>query len=125
MAAAASGLRSPDDSPRPLGGGSPGPGPATLAGSAPGGDEGGGDAPTPEGGGAGGGMSNMLGTAMQTVMKTEVMMTQMARQFPAAAPSLLSAQQGMRQAVEGIRAALRQITTSPGQPEPPAPNIGG
>lgn len=83
------------------------------------------EAATPQGGGAGGGMSGMLGTALQTVMKTEVMMTQMARQFPAAAPSLLSAQEGMRTAVNGIRAALRQILTSPGQPEPPAPNIGG
>lgn len=83
------------------------------------------EAATPQGGGAGGGMSGMLGTALQTVMKTEVMMTQMARQFPAAAPSLLSAQEGMRTAVSGIRAALRQILASPGQPEPPAPNIGG
>ena len=92
---------------------------------APGGEGGPEEAPTPEGGGAGGGMSGMLGTALQTVMKTEVMMTSMARQFPAAAPSLLSAQEGMRQAVNGIRAALRQIMTSPGQPEPPAPAIGG
>ena len=67
----------------------------------------------------------MLGTALQTVMKTEVMMTAMARQFPAAAPSLEAAQNGMRQAVDALRAAMRQILTSPGQPEPPAPNIGG
>ena len=123
MAAGPTGLRSPDDTPRPPGG--TGPGPATLAGMAPGGEEGPTEAATPQGGGAGGGMSGMLGTALQQVMKTEVMMTQMARQFPAAAPSLLSAQEGMRQAVNGIRAALRQILTSPGQPEPPAPNIGG
>ena len=123
MATGPSGLRSPDDAPRPPGGTAPGP--AALAGMAPGGEGGPEEAPTPEGGGAGGGMSGMLGTALQTVMKTEVMMTSMARQFPAAAPSLLSAQEGMRQAVNGIRAALRQIMTSPGQPEPPAPAIGG
>lgn len=70
-------------------------------------------------------MNAMLGTALQTVMKTEAMMTSMAKQFPAAAPSLLAAQNGMRAAIDGIRAALRQIMTSPGQPEPPAPNIGG
>ena len=125
MAAGPTGLRSPDDTPRPPGG--TGPGPATLAGMAPGGGEGGpeGEAATPEGGGAGGGMQKMLGTALQTVMKTEVMLTPMARQFPAAAPALLSAQEGMRQAVNGIRAALRQVLTNPGQPEPPPPNIGG
>lgn len=123
MASGPTGLRSPDDTPSPPGGTSPGP--ATLAGMAPGGGGGPEEAATPQGGGAGGGMSGMLGTALQTVMKTEAMMTQMARQFPAAAPSLLSAQEGMRQAVNGIRAALRQILTSPGQPEPPAPNIGG
>ena len=125
MAAGPSGLRSPDDSPSPPGGTSPGP--STLAGTAPGGDDsqGAGDPATPQGGGAGGGMSNMLGSALQAVMQTEVMMTQMGRQFPAAAPSLLSAQQGLRQASDGMRAALRQILTSPGQPEPPAPNIGG
>ena len=67
----------------------------------------------------------MLGTALQTVQKAEVMLTPMARQFPAAAPSLLAAQEGMRQAINGIQAALKQIMTSPGQPEPPAPNIGG
>lgn len=80
---------------------------------------------TPEGGGAGGGMSAQLGTALQTANKMELQMTTMARQFPAASPSLLSAKEGITQAIEGIRAALRQILTSPGQPEPPAPNIGG
>src|SRR5215470_13904380 len=109
MATGPSGLRSPDDAPRPPGGTAPGP--ATLAGMAPGGEGGPGEPPTPQGGGAGGGMTAMLGTALQTVQKTELMMTQMARQFPAAAPSLLSAQQGIRQAVDGIRAALRQIMT--------------
>ena len=124
MAAGPSGLRSPDDTPRPPGG--TGPGPATLAGMAPGGEEGGqGEPPTPQGGGAGGGMQGMLGTALQTIMKTEVMLTSMSRQFPAAAPSLLSAQEGIRQAVNGIRAALRQVLANPGQPEPPAPNLGG
>lgn len=124
MAAGPTGLRSPDDTPNPPSGGA-GPGPATLAGTVPGGEGGPEEAPTPQGGGAGGGMQAMLGTALQTVMKTEVMLTPMARQFPAAAPSLLSAQEGVSQAVKGIRAALRQIMMSPGQPEPPAPNIGG
>ena len=124
MAAGPTGLRSPDDTPRPPQG--TGPGPSQLAGMAPGGEEGESEeAPTPQGGGAGGGMQAMLGTALQTVQKAEVMLTPMARQFPAAAPSLLSAQEGMRTAVNGIRAALRQIMMSPGQPEPPSPNIGG
>jgi hypothetical protein len=70
-------------------------------------------------------MTAMLGQALQTVMKTEVTMTQLARQFPAAAPSLESARTGLRQAIDGLRAATRQIMTSPGQPEPPAPTIGG
>lgn len=123
MAAGPSGLRSPDDTPSPPGGTAPGP--ATLAGMAPGGEGGPQEAPTPEGGGAGGGMQKMLGTALQTIMQTEVMLVPMARQFPAAAPSLLAAQEGVRQAVNGIRNALRQIMMSPGQPEPPAPTIGG
>ena len=123
MAAGPTGLRSPGDTPNPP---SPGPGPAVLAGMASGGEEGGPqEAPTPLGGGAGGGMQAMLGTALQTVQKAEVMLTPMARQFPAAAPSLLAAQEGFRQAINGIQAALKQIMTSPGQPEPPAPNIGG
>jgi len=67
----------------------------------------------------------MLGQALQVVQKTEIQMAQIARQFPAAAPSLLSAQQGIRQAVTGMRAALKQIMTSPGQSEPQAPAIGG
>lgn len=121
MAAGPSGgLQSPSDT--PTGGPDPGPGPATLAGMTPGGQ---GEPPSPQGGGAGGGMTKMLGTAMQTLKQSEMMMTQMARQFPAASPSLLSAQEGIRQAVKGIQAALGQIMTSPGQPEPPAPAIGG
>ena len=117
---APSGLRSPDDTPSPPQGTAPGP--ATLAGIGEGSP---GEPPTPEGGGAGGGMSAMLGSALQTVMKMELQMTQLARQFPAAAPSLDSAKEGLRQAVNGLRAATRQVMTSPGQPEPPAPNIGG
>jgi hypothetical protein len=66
-----------------------------------------------------------LGKALNTIQEAEITMTQMARQFPAASPSLLDAQKGIRQAVTGIKAALRQIMTSPGQPEPPAPAIGG
>lgn len=70
-------------------------------------------------------MSAMLGQAVQRVMQTELMLTDMARQFPAAAPSLRSAVEGLRQAGSGLRAALRQIVTNPGQPEPPAPALGG
>jgi len=119
---APSGLRSPDDTPSPPGGTAPGP--ATLAGMT-GGEGSPGEPPTPEGGGAGGGMTAMLGQALQTVMKMELQMTQLARQFPAAAPPLDSAREGLRQAVNGLRAATRQVMTSPGQPEPPAPTIGG
>src|SRR5215471_13970858 len=122
MAAAGSGLRSPDDTPNPPRGTAPGP--ATLAGMA--GDEGGPEAtPPPPPGQQGGGAMGMLGTALNTLQQAEITMTQMARQFPAASPSLLDAQKGIRQGVDGIRAALRQIMTSPGQPEPPAPTIGG
>lgn len=120
---APSGLRSPDDTPRPPGGTAPGP--ASLAGTA--GAEG--DSPqnpaTPEGGGPGGGMSAMLGQGLQQVMQTEMMLGQLASQFPVSAPALRRAQTGLRDAGEALRAALRQIMTSPGQPEPPAPAIGG
>lgn len=115
------GLRSPDDAPRPPGAGSPGPGPATLAGGPPGGEEDEAGGP----GGGGGGMSGKLGEAVQQIMKTEVTVTEMARQFPAAAPALREAAEGLRTAGRGLRAALRQVMANPGQPEPPAPNIGG
>ena len=120
MAAAADpGLSSPGNTPSPgPAGTAPGPGPATLAGAAPGPEE-------PQTGQQGGGMSAMLGQATQTIMKTETMLTDMARQFPAAAPSLRQAVDGLRQAGVGLRAALRQVLTSPGAPEPPAPAIGG
>ena len=67
----------------------------------------------------------MLGQAVQRIMQTELELADMARQFPAAAPSLRSAVDGLRQAGTALRAALRQIVTNPGQPEPPAPAIGG
>ena len=120
MAAAADpGLNSPDMPPPPgPPGNAPGPGPATLAGGPPGPEE-------PQMGQQGGGMSAMLGQATQTIMKTETQLTDMARQFPAAAPSLRQAVDGLRQAGVGLRAALRQVLTSPGAPEPPAPAIGG
>ena len=70
-------------------------------------------------------MSGKLGEAVQQIMKTELTVTDLARQFPAAAPALRQAVDGLRQAGTGLRAALRQVITSPGQPEPPAPNIGG
>lgn len=121
MASAPGGLRSPDDTPRPPGGTAAGP--ATLAGMAPGGPEetaGGGPAGAP-----GGGQSAMLGQAVQRLMQTEMMLTDLARQFPAAAPALRAAQDGLRTAGTALRAALRQIMTNPGQPEPPTPSIGG
>lgn len=70
-------------------------------------------------------MSGKLGEAVQQIMKTELTVTDLARQFPAAAPALRQAVDGLRAAGTGLRAALRQVITSPGQPEPPAPNIGG
>ena len=121
------GLRSPEDTPRPPGG-APGPGPAALAGGGPGGpgEEGAPpEAATPAGGGPGGGMTAMLGQSVQQVMKTETMLTDMARQFPAAAPSFRRAVDGLRDASNALRAALRQLMTNPGQPEPPSPGIGG
>jgi hypothetical protein len=70
-------------------------------------------------------MSAKLGQVVQQVMQTELQLTDMARQFPAAAAAFRGAQEGLRQAGTSLRAALRQIITSPGQPEPPSPNIGG
>lgn len=115
------GVRSPDDAPSPAG---RGPSPSTLAGGGPGG--GGEDAsPSPGGGEAGGGMSGKLGEAVQQIQKTELTVTELSRSFPAAAPALRQAVEGLRQAGTGLRAALRQVMVNPGQPEPPAPNIGG
>lgn len=119
------GLQSPGSTPMPAGG-APGAGPATLAGGPPDqGDQGGPPPPSPEGGGPGGGMSSMLGQAVQQALQTEVMLTDLARQFPAAAPAFQNAVVGLRQAGTALRAALRQIMTSPGQQEPPSPGIGG
>jgi len=122
MATAAAGLRSPDDTPNPPTG--TGPGPATLAGMA-GGEGEPGEAPTPEGGGPAGGMSEMLGQGLQQARQTEMMLGQMASQFPAAAPALRRAQTALGDAGKAIRAALQQMIKNPGQPEPPAPAIGG
>ena len=120
---APSGLRSPDDAPRPPG---VGPGPSTLAGMTGGGAEGEpGAPPTPEGGGAGGGMQAMLGKTLDTVQKMQIQLTQIARQFPAAGPSLTAAGNAIQEAVKPLQDALRQIMGNPGQPEPPAPAIGG
>ena len=60
----------------------------------------------------------MLRQAVEQLRQAEVMTMGMAQQFPSAAAAL-------RQAGAGIRAALRQIIANPGQPEPPAPPIGG
>jgi hypothetical protein len=70
-------------------------------------------------------MSAQLGQAVQQMQQTELMLTDMARQFPAASPSLRSAVDGLRQAGTALRAALRQVMTSPGQSEPPTPALGG
>jgi hypothetical protein len=60
----------------------------------------------------------MLQQAVQQLRQSEMMLIAMGQQFPAAASAL-------RQASSAIRAALRQIIANPGQPEPPAPAIGG
>lgn len=92
-------------------GGSPDAGmtsPSTLAGSAAG--AGG----SPEQQGPDKGMTQVvqqLGQMISTIMD-------LASQFPAAAKSLGEAE-------EGLRAANRAIMTSPGSPEPAAPQIGG
>jgi len=70
-------------------------------------------------------MGSMLGQGLQQIEKTQLMLTDMARQFPAAAPAFRSAQQGLVEAGTALRGALRQIMTNPGQAEPPAPAIGG
>lgn len=54
----------------------------------------------------------------QQVRQLLVTTMDLARQFPAAAPAF-------RKATEGLRAGLKQIISNPGQPEPPAPDIGG
>jgi hypothetical protein len=81
--------------------------------------------PTSQGEGQGGGMAGALNQGVQQVEQTEMMLTQLAQQFPATAPALRQAQKGLRSAAEALRAASRQVMTNPGQPEPPAPNIGG
>lgn len=70
-------------------------------------------------------MSGKLGEAVQVLMKTEATVKELVRQFPAAAPAFRTAIEGLRQAGTGLRAAFRQVSANPGQPEPPAPNIGG
>ena len=123
---APSGLQSPSDTPMPAGGSAPGPGPAQLAGMRPGGEGGPEETPQPEQPGSpSGGMTAMLGAALQTVQKTELQLTQLARQFPAAGSALGEARDAIRKAIDPLRAATRQILLNPGQPEPPAPSVGG
>jgi len=55
---------------------------------------------------------------VQQIRQMQTAMTDLARQFPAAAGAL-------RASLTGLRAALRQIIANPGSPEPPAPDIGG
>jgi hypothetical protein len=59
-----------------------------------------------------------LKQVVQRVRQMQMEMTDLAKQFPAAAPSF-------RAALGSLRAAMRQIISAPGSPEPPAPNIGG
>jgi uncharacterized lipoprotein NlpE involved in copper resistance len=70
-------------------------------------------------------MSAQLGQATQQLQQTEMTLVGMARQFPAAASSFTAATTGLRQAIVALRAAMKQIMTSPGQSEPPSPAIGG
>lgn len=116
---APSGLRSPEDTPRPAG---TAPGPSVLAGLGGGEEEGpaGGGVPTP-----GGGMAAMMGQALSRLRETEMMLSSFARQFPGQAPSLREAQTLIGRAAQSLNTALKNIITSPGQPEPPAPAIGG
>jgi len=79
--------------------------------------------PTPDETGApdqgpAGGPASMLRQAVTQLRQSEMLLLDMTKQFPAASKALT-------QATSGIRAALRQIITNPGMPEPPAPNIGG
>jgi len=79
----------------------------------------------PQTGQQGGGMAAMLSMVQQSLDKMHAQVTDLARQFPAAGPSFRQVTEGLLQAGQGLRAASQQIQTSPGQPEPPAPPIGG
>ena len=59
-----------------------------------------------------------MAQAVSQVRDMQSTLMDLARQFPSAASAL-------RQASEGLRAALRQMISNPGSPEPPAPQIGG
>ncbi len=106
-----SGLQSPSTPPTS---------PSTLAGSGTQPPDGQSPAtPTPGGDDtAGAGGASPLKEAIQKLRAAEMEMMELSARFPAAANSL-------RQATTSIRAALRQIITNPGQPEPQAPSIGG
>jgi hypothetical protein len=94
-----------------------------LAGMAGGGGEdenAGGGEPTP-----GGGMAAMMGQAVSKIRETEMTLQQLARQFPGSAPALREAQTLISRAVIALNTALKQVITQPGQPEPPAPALGG
>lgn len=106
MAPSPGGVRSPDDAPRPPIGMTAGP--SALAGMA--GED---TTPSPDQG-----PGTMQQQGVQQLRQTQMMLTELSRRFPVAATSL-------NQANINITAALRQIDTNPGQPEPPAPNIGG
>lgn len=84
-------------------------GPATLAGQSAQAS-----APAPTSGGGDQGMQMMI----EKVRGMESDLLAIGQQFPAAGPAA-------EQAVQSVRAVLRQIIANPGAPEPSAPNIGG
>src|SRR5262249_787717 len=117
------GLQSPRDTPRPGPAGTA-PGPAQLAGITGGGEE---ETPTPgaPGEGPGNAATEQLGEAVQRLRESEATVLQIMRPFPPAVPALRTAKEHLSRAGEAIRGALKQVITSPGQPEPPGPSIGG
>lgn len=83
-------------------------GPATLAGQSAQAS-----APSPTGGGDQG-----LQMMIEKIRGMESDLLAIGQQFPAAGPAA-------EQAVQSVRAVLRQIIANPGAPEPSAPSIGG
>jgi hypothetical protein len=59
-----------------------------------------------------------LAQAVAQIRQFKVGLVDMARQYPAAAPAL-------RKASDALQAAMQQIVSNSGSPEPAAPNVGG
>ncbi len=57
---------------------------------------------------------NALGSVVEQVRGMEQGLLSLSQQFPAAAPEV-------RRAIEGVRAVLKRIVSSPTEAEPPAP----